>query len=141
MVSICLSATGRTVGKSVVLKRRSSSPRLVGCYLCSAVALLSDGALILKRHTEGFTRQFKMFPYRGSSVKSCGKDLGSGFRFNSHISQSGKLHFSNPFLLSNFFRTDIAVHYKSLHSLHGLIIFLILMIRMQNVSFYINYVF
>lgn len=79
----------------MVLKRRASSPRLAGYYLCSAVAPfsapLSDGALILKRHTEGFTRQFKMFLCRRSSVKSCGKDLGSGFRFNSHISQSGKL--------------------------------------------------
>lgn len=65
MVSICLSATGRTVGTSVVLKRRSLLPRRAGDYLSSAVTLLfaplSHGALLLKRHTEGFTCQFKMF--------------------------------------------------------------------------------
>lgn len=63
MVSICLSATGRTV--SVVLKRRSLLPRRAGDYLSSAVTLLSaplsHGALLLKRHTVGFTCQFKMF--------------------------------------------------------------------------------
>lgn len=51
--------------QSVVLKRRSLLPRRAGDYLSSAVTLLSTplshGALLLKRHTEGFTCQFKMF--------------------------------------------------------------------------------
>lgn len=122
MVSICLSATGRTVARSVILKRHLSFLWRAGDYLCSALALLSaplsPGAPLLKRHTEGFTCQFKMFLCRRSSVKSCWggrKDLSSGFRLNNHISQWNiGLYFSDPFLLRFFFRTDIIVHCNSI---------------------------